>query len=94
MAPAIAWRHREYSPVFAYRAGPRCCIPGTCYRCFYIEEGSFFPVPRPDIEFLSLIFFSMLLFFNRLASDVHMRSDRYYVQHIRGLIVFLGWQAV
>ena len=44
--------------------------------------------------FLSFISFSFLCFFlrYRLASVVRMRSDKYYVQYIRGS--FLGWQAV
>ena len=36
------------------------------------------------------MFFSLFLFSNWLASVVRMRSDRYYVQHIRGS---LSWVA-
>ena len=40
--------------------------------------------------FLYLLFFSLFLFSNWLASVVRMRSDRYYVQYMRGS---LSWVA-
>ena len=69
-----------------------------CFLAFLVF--SFLSFPFSFFRFLCLFFpFLYLLFFSvsfvqlTCVCRVRMRSDRYYVQYIRG-VVFLGWQAV
>ena len=56
------------------------CLAVSCFSCPFLPSFpfslSFFFLFFP---FLSLLIFYLFLFSNRLASDVRMRCDRYYV---------------
>ena len=72
-----------------------CALFLSCLSLLFSSFFSFlsffvFSLPCLFFPFQYTIFFSLFLFPNRLASAVPMRSDRYYVQYIRGS---LSWVA-
>ena len=70
------------------------CLVLSCFSCLFFSLLAFFfsflLFSFLSFPFLSLLIFSLFLFSNRLASDVRMRSDRYYVYYICG---GLSWAA-